>query len=425
MPRLLYTVLLSIFIPLYFLRLVYKGIGNKDYLFRWKERLGLYNSSPDKSKKLVWIHSVSVGEVNASIPLIRNLLNTYPDFEILVTTTTPTGSDILLNQLGSRVKHQYIPIDLPLFIKVFLNHWRPEIFLILETEIWPNFINECNKRLIPSVLLNARLSDESKDSYLKIKSLIEPTLRQLDKILVQFESDKVNFNLLDPSLKIQTCGNLKFDQEISSELSKITNSIRASWSIEGKNRPTLIAASTHELEEEILLDSFKTIRDTLPNSLLILVPRHLERSNKVKKLISRKGFNFSLRSQKENVTEDTEVLLGDTMGELSFLYALSDLAFVGGSLIDHGGQNLLEPASLGLPICSGPHLRNFLEISRHLKKEQGLKIINNSEDITKLFLDINSDKQLAESMGQAAQKVYLSNRGALDNILNHLHSYFK
>jgi len=420
MPRNLYTGLFCLLLPLYFIRLGWKGLSNKEYFMRWSERLGLTQNKPSNDKSLIWIHAVSVGEVNASISLIRSLINNYPQSEILVTTSTPTGSKLLLERLGNKIKHQYLPVDIPFFINLFLDTWRPRCLILLETEIWPNIIHACKKRKIYTALVNARLSEKSKDNYLKYSSVIKPSLDKLDLILAQFESDKKRFNEISKQIKVDLCGNLKFDQDIPYELEEISKTIRQDWSINGQKRPTLIASSTHEGEEEIILQAFQLILKELPDALLILVPRHLERFERVKKIISKYDLSLASRSTKSEVTNSTEVLLGDTIGELNFLYSLSDVAFIGGSLIDHGGQNLLEPSAQSLALMSGPSLRNFSDISDQLKKVKALDIINNSNELSNSFLKLIADKDELKEKGEAAFKVFMENRGALEVILNKL-----
>jgi len=422
MPRIIYTALFIALIPAYFIRLTWRGIGNKKYLLRWGERLGIANIRPTKDKSIIWVHAVSVGEVNASIPLLRALMEEYPGSEFLVTTSTPTGSDILLSKLGNKIKHQYVPIDIPFCINLFINTWKPKALILLETEIWPNIIHCCKKQGIVTALVNARLSEKSKLKYLRFNSVIQPAINSLDLILAQYESDAYRFNEIAADKEIKLCGNLKFDQDMPEELESISDSIRDSWSMEGKRRPTLIAASTHEGEEVIVLDAFNAILETITDALLIVVPRHLERFNKVKSLIDDQGFNFSSRSKKEDITNDVQVLLGDTMGELNFLYSVSDVAFVGGSLIDHGGQNFLEPAAQGLPLCSGPSVRNFVEISDQLKKASGLTIIKDKNELADYFIDLVNDEHNLQKTGQASKNIFMKNRGAIEIIKKDLDS---
>ena len=423
MPRILYTAIFIALIPAYFIRLTLRGIGNKKYLERWSERIGKANIRPTQDRPIIWVHAVSVGEVNASIPLLRNLMEEYQDSEFLVTTSTPTGSDILLKKLGNKIKHQYLPIDIPLCINLFINTWRPKALILLETEIWPNIIHCCKKRGIVTALVNARHSEQSKLRYLKFKALIEPAIDSLDIILAQYESDAHRFNEIVPDKEIKICGNLKFDQDLPDELESISSSIKDSWAIDGQRRPTLIAASTHEGEEKIVLEAFQLILKSTPNALLIIVPRHLERFKRVKSLLNQLGFNSSSRSLQEDVTKDVQVMLGDTMGELNFLYSVSDVAFVGGTLIDHGGQNFLEPAAQGLPLCSGPSLRNFIEISDQLQKASSLKIVHNKEDISNYFLSLIGEKNKLKNIGQASKAVFMENRGAIKIIQEELIKY--
>ena len=421
MPRNLYTALFCLLLPIYFARLCWKGLSNKEYFLRWSERLGYSSELPSKDKSVIWIHAVSVGEVNASMPLLRSLITDYPFSEILVTTTTPTGSKLLIERLGNKIKHQYMPVDIPFFINRFLDKWNPKILILLETEIWPNLINICKIRGIYSALVNARLSEKSKKNYLNYSTLIKPVIEKIDLILTQFESDKRRFQEIVERKDINTCGNLKFDQDIPTELEDISKTIKQDWSIDGKYRPTLIAASTHETEEEEVLKAFKQILKSSPNALLILVPRHLERFDKVKKIINTSGLTLASRSKKEEVKGSTQVLLGDTIGELNFLYSLSDVAFVGGSLIDHGGQNLLEPAAQSLALLSGPSLRNFSDISEQLIQKDGLTVIKNAQELSDEFVQLINNQDKLQKRGQASLEVFMENRGALKKIIGYLH----
>ena len=349
-------------------------------------------------------------------------LTTDSNSEILVTTSTPTGSKILLDKLGTRVKHQYVPLDLPSCVNRFLDRWNPKAFIVLETEIWPNILSVCQKRGIFTALVNARLSEKSKDNYNNIKLLASEALGNLDLLIAQYDSDAKRFKEINNSLEIHVCGNLKFDQEIPEEMQSISTSIRESWA-NGRERPTLIAASTHETEEEFVLDSFLEILSKVKNALLIIVPRHPERFSKVYEYIQNRNLIVARRSKKEDVTPQVQVLLGDTMGELKFLYSVSDVAFVGGSLVDHGGQNLLEPASLGLPLCSGKSLRNFEEIADELKKNKALYTIEVKKELTEYFIDIMSNTERKEKISKASTKVFERNRGVLKNINKSLNKH--
>ena len=422
MLRLIYTAIFYLALPLYFVRLIIRAVQNPDYLKRWGERLGYGSNLPTEGKTVLWIHAVSVGEVNASIPLVRSLLDTYSNSEILVTTSTPTGSKILLDKMGARVKHQYVPLDLPACLNVFLDRWNPKAVIVLETEIWPNILSMCKERGIFTALVNARLSEKSKDKYNMVKPLAAEALANLDLLIAQYDSDADRFKEINTALKIEVCGNLKFDQQVPEEMHSISSSIRDSWSDDGQ-RPTLIAASTHETEEEFVLDAFLEILGEAKEALLILVPRHPERFETVFEYIQNRELSVARRSNKDDVTPKTQVLLGDTMGELNFLYSVSDVAFVGGSLVDHGGQNLLEPASLGLPLSSGKSLRNFQEIADELQESKALFLIEEQKELSDFFIDMISKPKKSARIGKASAKVFEKNRGVLIKINQSLNKH--
>ena len=422
MLRLIYTAIFYLALPLYFVRLIIRAVQNPDYLKRWGERLGYGSNLPTEGKTVLWIHAVSVGEVNASIPLVRSLLDTYSNSEILVTTSTPTGSKILLDKMGARVKHQYVPLDLPACLNVFLDRWNPKAVIVLETEIWPNILSMCKERGIFTALVNARLSEKSKDKYNIVKPLAAEALANLDLLIAQYDSDADRFKEINTNLKIEVCGNLKFDQQVPEEMHSISSSIRDSWSDDGQ-RPTLIAASTHETEEEFVLDAFLEILGEAKEALLILVPRHPERFETVFEYIQNRELSVARRSNKDDVTPKTQVLLGDTMGELNFLYSVSDVAFVGGSLVDHGGQNLLEPASLGLPLSSGKSLRNFQEIADELQESKALFLIEEQKELSDFFIDMISKPKKSARIGKASAKVFEKNRGVLIKINQSLNKH--
>ena len=422
MLRLIYTAIFYLALPLYFVRLTIRAVQNPDYLKRWGERLGYGSNLPTEGKTVLWIHAVSVGEVNASIPLVRSLLDTYSNSEILVTTSTPTGSKILLDKMGARVKHQYVPLDLPACLNVFLDRWNPKAVIVLETEIWPNILSMCKERGIFAALVNARLSEKSKDKYNMVKQLAAEALANLDLLIAQYDSDADRFKEINTALKIEVCGNLKFDQQVPEEMHSISSSIRDSWSDDGQ-RPTLIAASTHETEEEFVLDAFLEILGEAKEALLILVPRHPERFETVFEYIQNRELSVARRYNKDDVTPKTQVLLGDTMGELNFLYSVSDVAFVGGSLVDHGGQNLLEPASLGLPLSSGKSLRNFQEIADELQESKALFLIEEQKELSDFFIDMISKPKKSARIGKASAKVFEKNRGVLIKINQSLNKH--
>ncbi len=382
MLRLIYTAIFYLALPFYFIRLIIRAVQNPDYLKRWGERLGYGSNLPTEGKTVLWIHAVSVGEVNASIPLVRSLLDTYSNSEILVTTSTPTGSKILLDKMGARVKHQYVPLDLPACLNVFLDRWNPKAVIVLETEIWPNILAVCKERGIFTALVNARLSEKSKDKYNMVRPLAAETLGNLDLLIAQYDSDANRFKEINTNLKIEVCGNLKFDQQVPEEMHSISSSIRDSWS-EGEQRPTLIAASTHETEEEFVLDAFLEILEEAEDALLIIVPRHPERFETVFEYIQNRDLSVARRSKKDDVTPETKVLLGDTMGELK---------------------------------SSGKSLRNFQEIADELQEDKALFLIEQQKELSDFFIEMISKPRKRARIGKASAKVFEKNRGVLIEI---------
>lgn len=356
--RTLYTVLLYLFAPLVLLRLAWRGLRAPDYWRRWPERFGYIE--PPTGERIIWIHAVSVGEVQAAEPLVRALLEQYPDCSLLVTTVTPTGSARVMALFGGNVAHVYAPYDLPGAVARFFERVRPQLAIIMETELWPNLFHICQQRAIPLLLVNARLSARSVAGYRRVRGLVGETLAAVTAIAVQGEADAGRFESLGANPAVMTVtGNLKFEQRIPPSLLERAEVLRRDW---GVNRPVLIAASTHEGEDELLLDVFGQLRKQFANCLLVLVPRHPERFESVAELCRLRGYTTVVRSGHAACTAGTGVYVADTMGELPLLYAAADVAFVGGSLVAHGGHNLLEPAALGIPVVTGPHVFNFNEI---------------------------------------------------------------
>ncbi|HSC83364.1 MAG TPA: lipid IV(A) 3-deoxy-D-manno-octulosonic acid transferase, partial [Pseudomonas sp.] len=365
MNRRLYTLILHLALPLICLRLLWRAWRAPAYGRRIGERFafGLGAFAPGG----IWVHAVSLGESIAAAPLIRELLARYPHLPITVTSMTPTGSERIQALFGSRIQHCYLPYDLPWACKRFLCKVQPQLAVIMETELWPNHIHQCAMRGVPVVLANARLSERSARGYARFTKLTAPMLGELSLIAVQSEAEAERFRQLGARPDcVEVTGSIKFDLSVDPQLQQRATALRAEWGATA--RPLWIAASTHAGEDEIILAAHRQLLQQFPQALLILVPRHPERFASVFELCTREGFGTVRRSLGVAVTAETQVLLGDTLGELLFLYALADLAFVGGSLVANGGHNLLEPAALGKPLLSGPHLFNFLEIATLLRE---------------------------------------------------------
>ncbi|MNZ27447.1 3-deoxy-D-manno-octulosonic acid transferase [compost metagenome] len=414
MNRTLYTLLLHLALPLIALRLYLRGRKAPAYRQRIAERFAF--QMPPLKPGGIWVHAVSVGESIAAAPLIRALRERHPELPITVTCMTPTGSERIRALFGDRVQHCYLPYDLPWAVARFLDRLQPKLAVIMETELWPNHIHQCALRGIPTVLANARLSAKSARGYARFAGLTRPMLAEMSWIAAQTEAEAERFRQLGARPEcVSVTGSIKFDLTIDPELKVRAQALRASWGAD--KRPVWIAASTHAGEDEIVLAAHRRLLAEQSDSLLILVPRHPERFEAVHVLCQREGFRTVLRSSGHLVAGDTQVLLGDTMGELLFLYALADVAFVGGSLVPNGGHNLLEPASLDLPVLSGQHLFNFLEIAAQLRCAGGLVEVDDAEGLYRQVRRLQEDTSLRQRIGSAGLGVLKGNQGALERLL--------
>lgn len=411
MARGLYSLLLRAAVPLVLLRLLWRGRKNPAYRLRWAERFG-WISAP-QLREPIWIHAVSVGETQAAAPLIHALMQRWPERSLVVTTTTPTGSQRVRDLFGERVFHVYLPYDLPGAVARFLDRVQPRLALIMETELWPNLFHHCAERRIPVVIANARLSPRSAEGYSKLGGLVRATLADVHLVAARDEADAARFRALGAE-RVMVMGNLKFDQQMSEDLAARAAELRAQL---GATRPVWIAASTHEGEEEQVLDAFARLRETQSDALLLLVPRHPERFPKVADLAKRRGFTVVRRTEGRACDAGVDVFLGDTMGELPLFYACADVAFVGGSLVATGGHNMLEPAALGLPVVFGPHLFNFAEISAALIAAGGARQVEDAQQLGQVVAELLADAAAREQMGAAGQRLVAENRGALQRLL--------
>lgn len=414
MNRRLYTLILHLALPLIFLRLLWRARQAPAYGRRIGERFAL--GLPAMRQGGIWVHAVSLGESIAAAPLIRELLARYPHLPITVTSMTPTGSERIQALFGDRIQHCYLPYDLPWACARFFRRLRPCLAVIMETELWPNHIHQCAKRGVPVVLANARLSERSARGYARFARLTAPMLAELSLVAVQTEAEAERFRQLGarPGC-VEVTGSIKFDLSVDAQLRERASQLRGEWG--AAQRPVWIAASTHAGEDEIILAAHRQLLQQFPQALLILVPRHPERFASVHELCAREGFASVRRSLGEAVTTDSQVLLGDTLGELLFLYALADLAFVGGSLVANGGHNLLEAAALGKPLLSGPHLFNFLEIATLLREAGDLLEVTDSAELHAALQRLFAEPGLAAAMSAAGETVLQANRGALGRLL--------
>jgi 3-deoxy-D-manno-octulosonic-acid transferase len=419
MNRTLYTLLFHLGLPLVAIRLWLRARKAPAYARRIAERFG--RKLPAMQVGGIWVHAVSVGESIAAAPMIRELLKRYPQLPITVTCMTPTGSERIqaLFAQEPRVQHCYLPYDLPWASRRFLDHVQPRLAVIMETELWPNHIHQCARRGIPVSLANGRLSERSARGYARFARLTGPMLAEMSLLAVQTEAEAERFRSLGARRHcVHVTGSIKFDLKVDPSLLERAAQLREQW--QAGARPIWIAASTHEGEDEVMLQAHRQLLASHPDALLILVPRHPERFASVLELCRAQGFATVQRSQGTDVGVGTQVLLGDTMGELLFLYALADIAFVGGSLVPNGGHNLLEPAALSKPVLSGPHLFNFLEIAAMLRNAGALQETDDAPSLAAAIQRLIELPRDAARMGAAGREVMKANQGALERLLGGL-----
>ncbi|MDF0733864.1 lipid IV(A) 3-deoxy-D-manno-octulosonic acid transferase [Pseudomonas entomophila] len=418
MNRTLYTLLFHLGLPLVALRLFLRGRKAPAYRQRIAERFAC--DLPPMRQGGIWVHAVSVGESIAAAPMVRALLQAYPDLPITLTCMTPTGSERIRAMFKDepRIQHCYLPYDLPWAAGRFLDHVRPRLGIIMETELWPNHIHQCAKRGIPVALANARLSERSARGYARFAGLTRPMLEEMSLIAVQTDTEAERFRGLGARGEcVRVTGSIKFDLKVDEQLLPRARALREQWS--ASQRPVWIAASTHEGEDALILDAHRQLLAVHGDALLILVPRHPERFEAVHALCE-DTFATVRRSSGALVEARTQVLLGDTMGELLFLYALADIAFVGGSLVPTGGHNPLEPAALALPVITGPHVFNFLEISAMLREAGALQQVDDAQGLAAAVRRLVELPQDARRMGEAGRAVMQANQGALQRLLEGL-----
>jgi len=411
--RIVYSIILYLVSPLFILHLIVRGFRNPDYWHRWDERFGRYRTKG--CRRSLWVHAVSVGEVQAALPLIQSLQQRFPDYPLVITTTTPTGSSHVRGLLGGEVSHVYAPYDMPHVVRRFLDHMDPEMAIIMETEIWPNIFHQCHERGIPLVMANARMSERSARGYRRVPAFTKETLGKPSMIAAQTRKDADRFISLgvDPD-RVRLTGSVKIDARIPASLHELAEVLRRQW---GTERTVWIAASTHEGEEEKILDVYDNVSADIPGLLLVIVPRHPERFPKVASLCRKRGYNVQLRSEQAECKTETQIVIGDSMGELPLYYAASDLAFIGGSLIRHGGQNLLEAAALGKAVIVGPHMFNFEEITAMMVEAGAAVQVHSAGELTPAVRRLLQDANLRHSVGDRGRQVVEENRGAIDRLM--------
>jgi 3-deoxy-D-manno-octulosonic-acid transferase len=416
--RVVYTFTMYLVTPVILYRLATRGLRQRGYHWRWRERFG-YFEAPDVADS-VWVHAVSVGEVNAAAPLIDALRKRYADRTLVVTTVTPTGSNRVRQLWGDQVFHVYLPYDLPPAIRRFLDRVQPCIAVIMETEIWPNLFLECAARHVPIVIANARLSEKSLRGYGPAMPLAREAVRCANFVAAQSQVDGERFLALGtPPSRLEVVGNLKFDIRLPPDLPENAAAWRDQW---GPLRPVWIAASTHEGEELAVIEAQSRLLQRFPDALLLIAPRHPERFKPMVQLCKSYGFHTACRSEDGLPGIHTQCFVIDTLGELLPFLAAADIAFVAGSLAPIGGHNVLEPAALGVPVLVGPHTFNFAEVTDLLLERGAAVRVGDSDSIAAVLQQLLSRPEQRRNMGEAGRLTVIAERGAVRRTLDHIES---
>ena len=410
--RILYIIATYLALPIVFLHMLLKSFNDFTYLQRMGERFGYYKG--EKPLNILWVHAVSYGEVKAAIPLIKKLRLNFPEKKVLITTTTPSGSRLIKELYGNKVDHVYMPYDTQGSVIRFFKYFDPEIAIIIETELWPNIFHYCGIYKVPLVLASACVSDRSISLYRVLFKLFQKTVSEGIIIGAQTQEDAEKFiSLGSHTRKIKITGNIKFDIAIPTESMNEAKELKSSYF---QDRTIWVAASTHEGEEEVVLEAHRLVLKDNPNTLLVIAPRNPDRFSAVKKIIKYKKFNFHSWSEGLSDLDNKEILLLDSLGQLNLFYSMANASFVGGSLFSVGGHNLLEPASLKTPIITGPCIDNIKDISQKLKQNNALVIVKDSLELANSINQIIQNKEQSDKMILGGLKVIQENKGSTEKI---------
>ncbi len=404
-----YTLLLYLLLPRVIWHLLWRARKQPAYLERIPERFGYYGKKPERP--VIWVHAVSVGETRAAQPLIAALQARYPDHQVLLTHMTPTGTEAGEALFGESVLRCYLPYDYPGAVERFIDHFHPRLGVVMETEIWANLIHACRKRGIPLYLVNARLSEKSFSRYRRFAKLTRASLRELSAVAAQTADDASRLEALGAQSVI-VAGNLKFD--ILPPPEQIAQGRRWRDRFDGE-RPVLLAASTRDGEEALLLDVLDSI--AVPRLLTLIVPRHPQRFDEVAALIERRGIPFQRRSRDEPVAPETRILLGDSMGEMFAYYAACDLAFIGGSLLPFGAQNLIEGCAVGVPVLIGPSIYNFAEATELATAAGAACRVQDAAGLAREVTTLLGDSRRLREMSDAARAFARAHQGATERVM--------
>lgn len=404
--RFFYTLGLWLLLPLIFLHLVKRAFRQPDYLRHVGERFGFYPAPPDKP--VIWLHTVSVGETRAAASLVQRLRASYPGFALLLTHTTPTGRAASEQLYGNDVVRVYLPYDYGFAVRRFLRHFRPAVGVLMETEVWFNLIRQCHAADVPLLLLNARLSDKSATGYARFPNLTRACLQGLAGIAAQTEADAARLTALGAG-GVSVMGNLKFDIDPPEVQLQLGGHLREMF---GAERKVFLAASTRESEESLLLDALAHC--SIPGLLTVIVPRHPQRFDEVANLMEKRGLPFQRRSENRPVADNISFVLGDSMGEMFAYYAACDIAFIGGSLLPYGGQNLIEACATGRPVLIGTYTYNFAQASAEAVRLGAAARLNSAEELTDQLERLFANPQYMQAMSRAGLGFVAVHRGATE-----------
>ena len=413
--RSFYTLGLWLLLPYVFFHLLWRARKQPEYLKHIPERFGAY--STHSKKPMIWLHTVSVGETRAAASLVKRLRESYPDHQLLLTHTTPTGRAASEQLYGDNVLRVYLPYDYPFAVQRFLSHFRPCLGILLETEIWFNLIHACHAGKIPLLLLNARLSEKSAARYAHHANLVRSGLQELSAIAAQTKDDATRLTALGAG-DVSVMGNLKFDIEPPPAMLELGKQLRNQF---GENRGVFLAASTRAGEEALILDALEQV--DIPQLLTVIVPRHPQRFNEVADLLTQRGIRFQRRSENLAVARETQVVLGDSMGEMFAYYASCDLAFIGGSLLPFGGQNLIEACAVGKPVLIGPHTYNFADASQFAVDGGAAVRVESINDLALSLQDLFYNPVDMKEMGDSGLRFVNEHRGATEKALLHINRF--
>ncbi len=414
----IYRLITIIFAPLVRIYLFWRKKNDREDNIRFKERFGR-PSMERPAGKLIWIHGASVGESLSIFPLIAILADKYPDVNFLITTGTVTSAKLIASRLPPKTIHQYVPVDILPYVTHFIKHWHPDLALWVESELWPNLITGISKNC-PLIMINGRISPKSYASWQKYGSFIKEILKCFSLCLAQSQHDAQRLKDLGAN-NVKYSGNIKydapalpFDTEKLAQLTKLLS-----------NRPCFIAASTHKNEEKIIAAVHAQLKAKYPALLTIIIPRHPTRCNEILEDISTYNLDVSVRSKGQLFNDKTDIYLADTMGELGIFYRLANIVFIGGSLVQHGGQNPLEAARLGCAIITGPYTFNFVEIKREFDEKNAIITVNDAQSLAAAINDLLENTEKTANMIASAYELVNEKNGILKTVVEEISSYTK